>query len=686
MAERGRAELVGGSRARSTLVSLNGRQRARFSGRRPIRALAAAGLVALVTSPLVTAPLAFGATCIFEGGSVSVRAGDETVVVQQDGVAKTILVNGVDCSPAAPVAGTTDISISGGTRVAIDLFDTAGTTIDWGPTKWSLELGFSIPSDLVLDNGGGDGGIDVIAGATGIDLDADGTLDVTYSGTGVLSVIGGPGADTISGSGDATTGGPVPIEVDLSGGPGDDRLSGGLEDDLLDCGLGVDWVDFTTSPVAVTVDLSKSIANGQGSDTVTGCENVAGSAQDDTITGDGADNVVAPAAGNDTIDGADGTDTVTYADATATVVVDLPAGQVTGGSGTDALANVENAVGSDFDDRITGDGADNRLVGGAGPDTIVGGDGDDTLDGGSEIDRLVGGNGLDTCILEGVELSCEPSIGLDHTTIAPGGSLNLTGAGWYPENGAVDVQLVSADGTPLRQLATLTPDDAGTIQTPLSAPSDEGTYAVEACQPCADPSAERARQDLLVEPASDGASPSVTTASLTLSQTEAHPGDRIHVLGSGWDRKAGRVEIFLDPSASTRKPDATKLPRPNGDFDVPLDVPELAAGSYTVLTCQRCDGPGRVEETATLTIPGPSRRWVALALAAALAGVAGAGVALRRLRKPRLGPADRIAAHLRRDDPDVLVVEEPDGRPRHSVRLVPRPDPGVQRVSERSPT
>jgi hypothetical protein len=640
--------------------------------------LAIACLVALAISALVTATTASGATCIFEGGTLTVRAGDDTVVLQQDGVARTILVDGLDCSPAAPLAETSAIFVSGGSA-AIRMFDTTGATTDWGAIDWTLRLGFSVPGDLVLDNGGGTGAVDITAGASGIDLNTDGNLDVTYTGVAVLSVIGGPAADTISGSGDATIGAPLPTTVDLSGGAGDDRLAGGLEGDRLDCGLDVDRVDFSASAAAVAVDLANAIATGQGADVVTGCENVTGSPQADTLIGDLGDNRLAPGPGDDTVDGSGGIDTVEYADATAAVVVDLATSTATGGSGDDTLVNLEGVVGSGFDDRITGDAAANTLVGGAGVDLVEGGDGDDRLDGGTEIDRLVGGGGVDTCVLGSVELSCDPSLTLTPTTTDTGGSVDLTGSGWYPENGAVEVRLVPPDGASPQPLTERTPDEAGAIRATFDAPSTGGTYSVEACQPCT-PGAEQAAQDLLVQ-AATGPTAAVEP-SLALDPEEAGPGERIQALGSGWDPTAGRVRIFVDPDPATEtEPDERARPGPDGSFDVPLDVPELDAGTYTVLACQRCNGAGRTEATATLTIPVPRPWWwfvVALVLVVAVI----AGVVLSRINRPPVG--DRITTRLDPGEPEVLVVAEPDGSARHTVRLVPRPDPGVQRVGGRS--
>src|SRR5205814_9619281 len=60
------------------------------------------------------------------------------------------------------------------------------------------------------------------------------------------------------------------------------------------------------------------------------------------------------------------------------------------------VKNVEDVIGSRFNDTITGSSGDNRIDGGAGNDTIRAGDGNDTLIGGTGNNTLDGGNGTDT--------------------------------------------------------------------------------------------------------------------------------------------------------------------------------------------------------------------------------------------------------------------------------------------------
>ena len=77
------------------------------------------------------------------------------------------------------------------------------------------------------------------------------------------------------------------------------------------------------------------------------------------------------------------------------MTVNLVDGTATDGTGTDTLSNIENVIGSAFNDHITGDDNANILSGGAGDDELIGGLGNDTLIGGEGNDTLYGGEGND---------------------------------------------------------------------------------------------------------------------------------------------------------------------------------------------------------------------------------------------------------------------------------------------------
>ncbi|MFC5695699.1 retention module-containing protein [Pseudomonas sp. GCM10022186] len=119
-----------------------------------------------------------------------------------------------------------------------------------------------------------------------------------------------------------------------------------------------------------------------------------------SFTGSAADEVIQGTSGNDLIDGLGGMDTASYrhAGSGVTVSLDTTTAQNTGGAGSDTLANLENLVGSDHNDTLTGNGGDNHLFGLAGNDVLQGGDGDDWLVGGLGADTLSGGAGKDSFV------------------------------------------------------------------------------------------------------------------------------------------------------------------------------------------------------------------------------------------------------------------------------------------------
>ena len=216
---------------------------------------------------------------------------------------------------------------------------------------------------------------------------------------------GGEGSDTLQGwAGDDT----------LNGGAGNDRLYGGSGADHLNGGEGVDTTDYTFSGAAVTVSLAINTGSGgdaQG-DILTGIENLTGSAFDDILTGDnnvnrlvggegadsiyggGGNDIILTGGGYDYVDGGSGVDTVSYENSWDRVVVSLTTGSGQYGEASrDVLVNVENLVGSNFDDTLTGSAVVNRLNGGAGNDTLDGAGGNDILVGGTGADTLIGGAG-----------------------------------------------------------------------------------------------------------------------------------------------------------------------------------------------------------------------------------------------------------------------------------------------------
>ena len=107
------------------------------------------------------------------------------------------------------------------------------------------------------------------------------------------------------------------------------------------------------------------------------------------FTGGPGDDVFRPTAARDAIRGGGGTDVVDYSAAAEGVEVSLAAGRGTFGLAEgDSYADVEDVIGSDFNDRLIGQGGANTLTGGEGDDQLYGARGDDVLVGGAGDDTL----------------------------------------------------------------------------------------------------------------------------------------------------------------------------------------------------------------------------------------------------------------------------------------------------------
>ena len=109
---------------------------------------------------------------------------------------------------------------------------------------------------------------------------------------------------------------------------------------------------------------------------------------------DGAD-YFRPGAGIDVFDGGIGNDTLDFRGSSAIALSLNDSISATGFAADDTYIGFESITGSNFDDRLVGNGAGNVLNGANGADQLGGGNGADTLRGGNGIDELTGGLGND---------------------------------------------------------------------------------------------------------------------------------------------------------------------------------------------------------------------------------------------------------------------------------------------------
>ena len=205
----------------------------------------------------------------------------------------------------------------------------------------------------------------------------------------------------------------------LTGSNFDDTLEGNGGNNILAGGLGIDTVSYANAAAGVTVSLAATKAQitlGAGTDTLSGFENLTGSAFNDVLTGNTGNNILVGLAGNDTLNGGLGADTMFGGLGNDTYVIDNIGDVVdeTDGDGIDtiqtafafslaAFGAIENLTftGSAA---IAGTGNDlnNVITGNAGANILTGLGGNDTLNGGAGADTLIGGTGDDTYVVDNV--------------------------------------------------------------------------------------------------------------------------------------------------------------------------------------------------------------------------------------------------------------------------------------------
>lgn len=217
--------------------------------------------------------------------------------------------------------------------------------------------------------------------------------DTLRGGSAVAILSGGPGDDTIVGSGTSDVllplagGARVDLTRQTATGEGTDTVSG------MEVVVGTPGADVLVGSDADEIFLAgagkDTVSGGGGSDVLlggNGADDLAGDAGDDLLRGDDA------AAAGDRLDGGAGTDVADYGASTTGVSVSLQSGS---GPAGDTIGAVEMVSGSPHADALAGDAASNTLLGGAGDDSIAGAGGNDVLAGGDGADTVAGEAGDD---------------------------------------------------------------------------------------------------------------------------------------------------------------------------------------------------------------------------------------------------------------------------------------------------
>ncbi|MFB0871988.1 MULTISPECIES: hypothetical protein [unclassified Sphingobium] len=220
----------------------------------------------------------------------------------------------------------------------------------------------------------------------------------------------------------------------LIGTDGDNVFEGGAGNDWLEARGGVDTLSYVSAAAGITISLASTAAQvtgGAGTDTISGFENVTGSAYNDVITGSTANNLLLTGAGDDRVFAGDGEDIVRGGDGADVLRGENGDDQVYGDAGNDTLLGgigLDLLYGGEGDDNVKGEAGNDRLYGEAGDDLLEGGEGDDLL---------LGGEGSDTAtyVTAAAGVTVTLGIALAQDTVGAGtdtlgGIENLTGSAY----------------------------------------------------------------------------------------------------------------------------------------------------------------------------------------------------------------------------------------------------------------
>ena len=96
----------------------------------------------------------------------------------------------------------------------------------------------------------------------------------------------------------------------LTAGDGADNLRGDAGNDVLNGGAGIDTASYAFAVGNIVANLQTGKATGEGTDTLSGIENLVSGSGNDQLIGDAKDNVLDGGQGNDLLFGKDGDDTL----------------------------------------------------------------------------------------------------------------------------------------------------------------------------------------------------------------------------------------------------------------------------------------------------------------------------------------------------------------------------------------
>ena len=212
--------------------------------------------------------------------------------------------------------------------------------------------------------------------------------DLLYGGKGDDVIWGDVGDDEIYGnSGSDKLYGSVGNDV-IVGGDQDDFASGGKDDDLLAGGKGDDVLDGNSGNDVLRGGSGNDVLEGSSGDDV-----LNGGAGDDKVSGGSGDDYIRASSGDDVVSGGSGYDTLDFGGMKGKLVINLGDHTASVGAGkaysNQTVSGIDQVIGTDEGNVMTGDRNDQSLVGGAADDWFRSMLGSDTLTGGGGKDTFV---------------------------------------------------------------------------------------------------------------------------------------------------------------------------------------------------------------------------------------------------------------------------------------------------------
>ncbi len=378
-------------------------------------------------------------------GNDTLRGGDAADIVNgglgNDTFTTGAVADGADTLNGGGGNDTADYSTR---TAAVKLINDGNASSGANVTAVLGDEGDTIGTDVLILKGGM--GADTLTGGAGADTISGGPADDTIAGAGGNDILNGDAGNDTFDEGSASNGGDV-----LNGGAGTDLASYASRSNAVLVTLDAAALDGESGELdKVMIDV-ENVTGGGGNDVIVGSaidnvlsggigtdslsgglgnDTLIGGAGNDTLAGDAGDDIFSEGTatnGGDTMTGGAGIDKLDYSLRTATLEVIMDGVVVSGtftatasgeaASGTvtenDRVgADIENLVGGDQADELTGNAGDNVIEGGIGTevDTIFGLAGDDTIDGGLGDDIVDCGLGEDIALdltLDAASTGCE---------------------------------------------------------------------------------------------------------------------------------------------------------------------------------------------------------------------------------------------------------------------------------------